>query len=338
MKTALNTNNKTRLNFVSWLQVIGVLSVVFGHSINDIAVPDFIVDIKAWVYLYHMPLFFLVSAFLFSYKGCFSKGYKTVFKGRAIRLLIPFYFWNALFLFPKVLLSEFTNDKITLSPEYFINMLICPRNSVLGHTWFLFALFEMFVIAILFEKLLKNKKLWIPVTAALILVNCFGTLNMYFAISDLMKNAIFFWIGLMLGTLDIEKITAYCKSKSVFISFFLLVAGGTVLWCFHPESKINSFILGLASLFLFVIIQIRFNITGRFIDFVSKYSFPIYIMHWPVMMLIRAVVYIKLGFHPVLTMFIMFFGGVFIPCLAVLVIKKFKGKFFEIIFKYTLGM
>ena len=189
MTTALKSNtSQSRLNFVSWLQFLGVLSVVFGHSINDIAVPDFIVDIKSWVYLYHMPLFFLVSAFLFSYKGCFAKGYKAVFKGRAIRLLIPFYFWNALFLFPKVLLSEFTNDKITLSPEYFINMLICPRNSVLGHTWFLFALFEMFVIAVLFEKLLKNKKLWIPVTAILVLVNCFGTMNMYFAASDLMKN------------------------------------------------------------------------------------------------------------------------------------------------------
>ena len=63
------TTNKRRLGFISFIQFVGVLSVIYGHSMNSIDVPQMMLETKYWVYTYHMPLFFLISAYLFSFYG-----------------------------------------------------------------------------------------------------------------------------------------------------------------------------------------------------------------------------------------------------------------------------
>ncbi len=333
------SNTTNRLSFISWIQFLGVLSVIFGHSMNDIAVPDFFVDIKSWVYTYHMPLFFLLSAFLLSHKGGFArKGYKATFKNRAVRLLVPYAFWNALFLVPKILLSEFTNDKITLSADYFLKIILHPRNNVLGHTWFLCGLFLMFIIAIPLEKAANKKSLYFPVTCALVVLNCVGIPSSLLAASDLAKNAIFFWAGLLLGKVDIDKIINWCKDKAFAISMTVLVLVSTVFWVIRPEVSINALVLGLAVLIWFAVIQINLNINNRFIEFVSLYSFPIYIMHWPVMMVVRAVIYTTLHVPAIPSMVIMFLCGLFIPCAVVAILRKFKFKPIQALVKLFLGI
>ena len=86
-------NEDSRIAFISFLQFIGVISVIFGHSMNGIPVPTVLTSIKSWVYTWHMPLFFFVSAYLFSYSKGFNKGYKNVFRKRFLRLIIPYFLW-----------------------------------------------------------------------------------------------------------------------------------------------------------------------------------------------------------------------------------------------------
>lgn len=82
---------KKRLGFISFIQFIGVLSVIYGHSMNSIEVPHWLLETKYWVYTYHMPLFFLVSAYLFSFYGGFAHkgGYKKTLWVKFERLIIP---------------------------------------------------------------------------------------------------------------------------------------------------------------------------------------------------------------------------------------------------------
>lgn len=335
-QTSLSQNN--RIDFVSWIQFIGVMSVIFGHSMNSIAVPQIWVDIKAWVYTWHMPLFFLVSAFLFSYKGGFDKGYKKVFSNRFVRLIIPYIIWNLAFVVPKIIFAPYINDQVSLDVSYLIRILLRPRDNILGHTWFLAALFEMFVIAIFLEKIRKNKKLWIPVGCVLIVTYCFGVLNRFLAVGDLMKNGIFFWVGLMLGGYGPKKIQECLRDKAFFATVALVVASSTVVWAYNPDMKINTLLLGMMSLVLFVAIQVNFNINFRYMDFVSRNAFPIYILHWPVMMIIRLIVYTKLNMDPVVTMVIMLIGGIVIPSAITWILTKFKSKFMRNICRVVFGM
>ncbi len=250
----------------------------------------------------------------------------------------PYYIWNICFLIPKALLSNYTNDKLTLSIDSIIELLLYPRSSVLGHTWFLFALFEMFVIAILFEKIRKNKKLCIPFSVLLVFINYFAIVHMIFSVYDLMKYAVFFWIGTLLGEINPEKLANWCKDKKLLFAFFVLTFAGTVAFVIHGSDKMNSFIMGFSVPFFLALTQINFNISGKFIDFVSVHSFPVYIMHWPIMFVIRFIVRDLLHFHPVLCMILMFAGGLVISCLIVLIVRKINLPFFKTIFKFVLGM
>ncbi len=338
----LKKENK-KIEFISWLQFIGVCSVIIGHSTNGLDLPSFIgltlpPSIKGWIYTYHIPLFFFVSAFLFAYKGGFSNGYKKVFIGRFQRLIVPYLIWNLAFALPKYLVSEYIYDQVEFNVMYFVEIMLYPRRNILGHTWFLAGLFEMYVIAILFEKIRKKKQLWFLVFAALVVVNCFGVTERFLAVGDLMKNAVFFWTGLMLGDIGPEKIISWFKDKYVGISIVLITCFSTVVWEFLNDMIINTLVLGFSALALFVLIQVRFDIKGKFIEFISDNSFAIYILHWPVMVAVRYIFYTRLNFNVYVSMLIMLVLGFVVPIAIVLVARQIKVPVLLKIRKYIFGI
>ena len=313
-----------RISFISFLQFVGVLSVIFGHSMNSIPVPKLFTDIKAWVYSYHMPLFFFVSAFLFSYKGGYKQGYKAVLLKRFMRLMVPYLLWNTLFIIPKVIFKDYIDDEVVFSAGYFVRIILRPRDNILGHTWFLCALFEMFIIAVAFEKAKNHKELWVPVLLALTILNCFGIENRWLAIGDLMKNGIFFWLGMLLGTYSPEKINLYLKNKSIIIAILLLCVVTSMIWYFNRTMTINTLVLGLSIIVGLLILQVNLRISSDLIEFISSNSFSIYIMHWPVRMVLRLVFYQKMGIPAVTAQIINLVMGFIIPCYITYLIKKFK--------------
>lgn len=336
---------KKRLSFISFIQFVGVLSVIYGHSMNSIDVPQWLLETKYWVYTYHMPLFFLVSAFLFSFYGGFEHkgGYKKTLCAKFERLIVPYIIWNLLFIAPKYFLADYSVDHIEFSVGYFVDIFLSPRKNILGHTWFLFALFEMFILAILFEKIKGNKRLWIPFTIILTVIYCFGANELLLAIGDLMKNAIYFWIGLLLGSIEVDKLIILAKDKTVVFSLLFIAFAGTIIWAFNHDGMISSMLintcsLGFSVILLLGVLQINFNINNRFIEFVSVNSFAIYIMHWPILMIIRAVVYHTLHWPPVACMLAMLVGGMAIATGIAYLLRKIDWPFMKGIRKYVFGM
>lgn len=336
---------KKRLGFISFIQFVGVLSVIYGHSMNSIDVPQWILETKYWVYTYHMPLFFLVSAFLFSFYGGFKHkgGYKKTLWAKFERLIVPYIIWNLLFIAPKYFLADYSVDHIELTPGYFLHIMLSPRDNILGHTWFLFALFEMFVLSIVFEKLKKNKRLWILVAVILLVINCFGVEERFLAVGDLMKNGIYFWVGLLLGTVDLDKIIEWAKDKSIILTMLFICITGTIVWALNHEGTsssilINTCFLGFSVILLLGMVQVKFNFENPFVEFVSVNSFAIYIMHWPILMVIRAVVHHTLHWPPVACMLTMFFGGIVIASLIAYLLRKMNWPFMKALKKYVFGI
>lgn len=332
---------KNRLDYISFIQFIGVISVIFGHSMNSMDVPDVFRDIKMWVYTYHMPLFFLVSAYLFSFTGGFAHkgGYFGTFRNKFDRLLVPYILWNVLFIAPKILMrDQLPNQESEINTEFFVNCLLSPRNNVLGHTWFLCALFEMFIIAIVLEKLRKKKVLWIPVTLILVVANCFGVTDRVLAIGDLMKNGIFFWTGLLLGTIEPNKIEQWAKDKSLQIAMLCIIIAGSIIWAFDDMMLINTLVLGMAIILFLGMIQIRWNISNNMIEFISRNSFTIYITHWPVLIVLRYIIYQKMHVNPTLSMVIMFVSAIVITMILAWVLRRSTSPIMKPIKKYIFGM
>ena len=201
----------------------------------------------------------------------------------------------------------------------------------------------MFVLAILFEKLKADKRLWISVSAVLLVINCFGVHDRFLAVGDLMKNAIYFWIGLLLGTVNVDKMIEWINNKAVVVSILFITIAGSIVWFFshtgtNSSMLINTCVLGFSVIFLFGIMQIKYNINNSFIDFVSINSFAIYIMHWPILMVIRAIVNYKLHLPPMLCMLIMFFGGLLIASGIAYLLRKMDWTMMKGVRKYVFGM
>ena len=329
-----------RLSFIAWVQFVGVILVVFGHCMNGIEMPHFLYSMRAWVYTFHMPLFFLVSAYLFAFYGGFSHkgGYRGTLKGKFSRLMLPYIIWNAAFILPKFLLASFITDDVELSVSYFFKLAIYPRDNILGHTWFLFVLFELFLIAIIFEKLRAKRQLWIPVLALLILINCLGVKGRLLAVEDVLKNAVFFWTGLMLGSFNVEDVQKWGKNTLLFIAVLLLAIIGTVVWVYNPWMNINIVILAVAMIIAIGMIQIRYSIDGNLIEFISRNAFAIFILHWPVMLVIRLVFYQKLHLAPLPMIALMFVGGLTISMLIAWMVRKCTTPFMKGFAKMVLGM
>lgn len=332
-------NSSKRIDYIEWIQFVGIICVIFGHSMNDVAVPNAIYQVKAWIYTFHMPLFFLVSAYLFAYKGGFKRnGYKNFFTSKFMRLLLPYILWNVAFIGPKIIMAPYTNDQVELTPEYFGMLVLYPKDNILGHTWFLCALFEMFVLAIGFDKLREKRQLWIPVLAVLVVVNCFGVSDRFLAIGDLMKNSVYFWIGLILGSISLDNVRRWGRDLYVVLAFLLVVLGFTTVWAFNDKMLINTLALGMSVISLLGILQIRYKIKFPLMEFVSRNLFCIYILHWPILMVIRFIIYQKIHLNPILTMCIMFLGGIALSLFSVYILRKFKSPFMKGVCKIVFGM
>ena len=129
---------KKRLDWIDVAKGLGILMVLYGHSYG----PH-----NRYIYLFHMPLFFLLSGFLYNPRGSFRD-----FLIRKVKsLYIPFVGWNILILIgrliPKLMRGNLTSGIIlsTLKKIGGVLLTLDKDGDYLGAIWFLGALFTVSV-------------------------------------------------------------------------------------------------------------------------------------------------------------------------------------------------
>ena len=319
-----------RLSYISFLQFIGPILVIIGHAMNGLEYNSILNPIKEWIYIFHMPLFFFISGYLFVYSnGLQRKGYKTFMKEKFWRLLFPYLVLNIIFVVPKFLSSTFINDKVEFSLEYFIYIFLAPRANIWGHLWFLFALFLVYAISPIFGavKNKNNKICWIVLILFCIAIYIFKPIHTdWFAINDLQKDLLFFVLGMLLTYVPINEI----KNKLTGIRFALLLLLDiilSVLWGYHKDIQIIQLLVGIITIFILFSFPIIFNVKSKLIERQAKYSFAIYIMHWPVILMVRILMYQILNINSLISFFLMLLGGYLVPNLIIYIANKIKKKY-----------
>lgn len=106
---------------------IGIISVVFGHVYTD-----------RFVYIFHVPLFFMLSGFLFK-----PSDTKTYIQKNTIRYIIPYFSFLVLLTILLVLLGE-----LNLSKSHFFSMFYGGQKLVgtFGIFWFVTVLYFALII------------------------------------------------------------------------------------------------------------------------------------------------------------------------------------------------
>jgi len=331
-----------RLYHISFLQVLGPILVIFGHSLNGIfgralsigGLPQHWVlsPAKLYVYVFHMPLFFFISGYLLTYMTSLEKrSYTEFIKAKSLRLLFPYVALNLLFIVPKYFMVPYIADQVSLSVSYVVKALVFPRETILGHLWFLFALFMMFVISPFFYDAIRSKN-WskrIFITAISMVLYFYPVETDFFGFKDISENLFAFWGGMLLGAYPVNLVEKIFKEERLYSILVGLVIVFSVAW-FQDMSN-NYLKLSVCILMLLALLGMSFYVKINSVIFekIAGFSFGIYIMHWPVMIFLRTVALNMLKFDNLTTVFVMLVGGFFIPVFILNTIKVFRAKLYK---------
>lgn len=144
----MNRTKSNFLPFVAYLQVIGIILVVFGHSFHEY--PDgesgTSLSIYRMMYSFRMPLFMFTSGFLMAYTTSKSSRSWLEFCGNKVkRLLVPFMFLTTVTFVPRVLMSGMADDSFDLSLNSFLLSFIDCDYMPIPYFWFIHSSFTLLV-------------------------------------------------------------------------------------------------------------------------------------------------------------------------------------------------
>ena len=166
-----------RNNYIDAIKGIAIYCVLWGHCIQCIVgdMNFFNLDAIRFIYSFHMPLFALISGYLFFRTS--QKSEVVILKSRLMSLGIPYLVWNLLLYIRKCFFDILTSSSVEIN-------IIELLHALVSGLWFLKSLFIITVLATLIVKHSKKYKylcsfiVWI---ALILFSNVFGdhTANLF---------------------------------------------------------------------------------------------------------------------------------------------------------------
>ena len=264
------------------LKGFAIFLVVLGHSItyfpvNLHEVPWCEVLFKMLSGI-HMPLFFTISGFCFSYRG----SYGSFLAKKAKRLLLPYVVFNLIDLVPRALLPQFVNNAQSMADS--------AKDILLygGAYWFLFTLFLIFAIYPAIYKWQAGSPRRQLVTAGLCLILAFVRIPVEeFTLSLISGYLFFFNLGVLLKT---RKVPLFdCKLEK---AWKLLPGGVVLLWLallFSPwerQLEVLVSLIGVVGCYFLTHVKLFNRIFERF----GRFSLQIYLLNGFLLVISRTII------------------------------------------------
>lgn len=317
-KTAVRTREK----WVDDVKVIACILVVLGHFFQSMTKASILPenDLYEWfettIYYFHVPLFFICSGYLYqkySKVNGVSSWCKNVAK-KALALGVPYVTFTTATWVLKKLFSGTINGRV----GGFIDTLIFEPAAPY---WYLYALFFIFLVTPTFNSVKAAAVGLVVALAAKGLILTGGGYGVY-AVSTVLSNEIWFVLGMSICVFNVQ-----LKGRKVqgMICGLLFMILSVVVYKAEISGGVIPFTMGLLACVAVILmvagVERRF---GRGMDFLAKYTMPIFLMHTLFAAPLRSVL-LKLGIgssviHVVLGLGISFIG----PIIAAWIMKKTK--------------
>lgn len=197
-------------HLMALLSIWGIMLVVLGHSgYTGTTISEDFPKLHAWIYSFHMPLFFFISGYLFSLT---NPQFLTIDKKRLIRkkltrLLIPYGVLGTVLYGIKFAFSSLSSVERVFSIKGFFKMFISPscEGSTMGYLWYLLTLFMCFMAMAIFCLLRIDLK---KTSFCIIAIICAWALNYFypkigwFQCSSMLWYLPFFISGILYKTFE----------------------------------------------------------------------------------------------------------------------------------------
>lgn len=315
--------DKKRIVWIDYLKAFACFLVVLGHLLQSFQKANIdnytnITNFINWfIYLFHMPLFIMISGFLYCKRekiNTFCEYKKFVIK-KIVNLMVPYVAFYLIFVGINMLFSNSVNTSLG------IDNLIGIINNPIAPYWYLYAITSIFIFIPILEKICNyNKKIVFSILIILKILSFFMNIKLYF-IDSIIEFGIYFYLGKFISMENINKSNLY---SLVCIMLYIIIA---LLYYFianDVNNCLNEFIRLLLSLGgIYVFVQSFKNVQkSKILDTFKNYTFQIYLMHTIFAAGIR-IILLKLGID---NYFIHLIFGLFFSIYIPIFISKISNK------------
>lgn len=199
---------KQFIKFIAYLQAIGIILVVLGHSFHEY--PDGETGrsllLYRMIYSFHMQLFMFVSGFLMVFTtrlrtSSDQPGITKFIRQKISRLLLPFVVLTLVTFIPRAAMSGFADDTVELSIGSLGRSLLYADSLVIPFFWFLQACFIL--LALTYTTITLGEKARVNNAALyLIIVLLFAVLpfmpfeyGSFFSVNEVVRLGLYFVLG-----------------------------------------------------------------------------------------------------------------------------------------------
>ena len=334
-----------RLKYIDFVKGISITLVVLGHIISSQS------KIGIWIYSFHIPLFFIISGYLFGYKNEWKdKSIKENIKSIMTKILYP-YFTFSLISIVFVFLKDVINNESETN-EYILSTL---RIEGYGPMWFMTALLIGEIIFVIINRIKNKNKTYITYfiififtllltsvinyirDTSIIIINqnftdillyCFNILN------RACIGTIFIYVGYILYNLLNN--FKYDRTLFLVISIFIVIIN-IFLSQINPNidlrvSQLNNifiyYVLAIGTSASIILLAKEFLLHNKVIEFYGKNSLIVMATHWnlQILYIVRKIVNLEGDIQKV----IVFVFVMIIEAILILVINKY----FPFLLKY----
>ncbi len=343
------SEEKIYIKYIAYLQIIGIILVVFGHSFHEY--PDgyngFSLPIYKMMVNFRMPLFLFVSGFLMVYttfmnqkKPLISSSKFTINKVK--RLLIPFFTLLLVTFFPRSQFSFMADDEVTFTAETFIKSLIFDDKLVIPFFWFLQASFLLLIFCFAYIYLARkhNIKAWqynIILFIIFAILPFMGLKDVHLlSIGKICNLGLFFVLGCIYAHYDtyINKCIPWHKLSTFIICGLLWVA-------FFFLSEYQYIFYLTASLFgigmCLSLAQWLVDNNYTFLDHLTGSNYIIFLLSWYFNILTQQVLHHFISLPWQVHTFLSLVSGIYVPYLAFKLMQKHADKRIVKVCAFCLG-
>ena len=323
---------KNRYTEIDIARGIGILLVVLGHSIKQTGVSATWIRILTYIiYSFHMPLFFCLSGFVSAkILPMRRKERKDYVLSRARRLLVPYFVIGLLYIPVKLKMSQEAIKPFSVQDIW--KLLIGQNPDV--SLWFLYILFLIELICAIFVTTYSFRSIWYG--------SFFLSVAIYWANLDIRtpKYLFFFLMGIWVRLkFEDSREAGYedAMDGQDLLAFLALVTDiAAIVFLYRTTITVTMMLTSLCGTYLVLWISSRlvYNIDGEKKDLgrwtrvfllFGLYSMDIYILHEPVMTVVRLVLWNRLGLNYILCTAVVFLCALCIPIpVSKWIIRKIK--------------
>ncbi len=282
-------------DYITLSKAIGIILVVVGHFTSTVYMPAYYSEIKDLIFSFHMPLFMILSGFLFQMSMSRKPGdipSLPFIKKKFLRLMVPYFFISAAIALLNFGLGLFMPVKRVVDWRYLLEIFYTNVGGSAVFLWFMYTLFVVFLISALCMKL----KGGITILGILSVILYFIPLPQIFYLSFVHSFIIYFWAGMILFLLTDKEKLRPSLAHSIFAIIILTLAYGRKDFVETENLKqLLNLICGLSGSYM--VICIAHDIqksSNNWLMSLGKYSAYIYLLHMAGVYSVR-MVYEKMG-------------------------------------------